>query len=193
MSRRQSSATKRSINYRASREKSTQPTTNTRSSMKTIIFALKHRWTVKQLIACSTEQLLVVNNSPILLGAPGETTSSGHPSPRPLGNYLLLDTLPLLISVFLRACVCVWGGGEGGRANIFWEYTMRYEVRFQTIDSGKFVVCLEMSVHLLRTYTVRPPWGQRKSGRYGKVGVIFWGVERGGTCLLWQVHAYCSL
>ena len=121
MSRRQSSATKRSINYRASREKSTQPTTNTRSSMKTIIFALKHRWTVKQLIACSTEQLLVVNNSPILLGAPGEKTSSGHPSPRPLGNYLLLDTLPLLISVFLRACVCVcvWGGGGRGGGRIF--------------------------------------------------------------------------
>ena len=193
MSRRQSSATKRSINYRASREKSTQPTTNTRSSMKTIIFALKHRWTVKQLIACSTEQLLVVNNSPILLGAPGEKTSSGHPSPHPLGNYLLLDTLPLLISVFLRACVCVCVCVRGGRSNIFWEYTMRYEVRFQTIDSGKFVVCLEISVHLLRTYTVRPPWGQRKSGRYGKVGVIFWGVERGGACLLWQVHAYCSL
>ena len=68
---------------------------------------------------------------------------------------------------------------------------MRYEVRFQTIDSGKFVVCLEMSAHLLRTYRVRPPWGQRKSGRYGKVGVIFLGSRTwrnmfivAGSCLL---------
>ena len=120
MSRRQSSATKRSINYRASREKSTQPTTNTRSSMKTIIFALKHRWTVKQLIACSTEQLLVVNNSPILLGAPGEKTSSGHPSPPsprklpPFGH-----PSPLNFRFPPCMCVCVWGGGGRGGGRIF--------------------------------------------------------------------------
>ena len=35
------------INYRATREKSTQPTAHRRSSMTTIIFALKHRLTVK--------------------------------------------------------------------------------------------------------------------------------------------------
>ena len=41
------------INYRASHEKSMKPTANKRSSMKTIVFALKNLLTVKLLIACS--------------------------------------------------------------------------------------------------------------------------------------------
>ena len=67
---------------------------------------------------------------------------------------------------------------------------MRYEVRFQTIDSGKFVVCLEMSVHLLRTYTVRPPWGQKKwplwEGRGDFLGSRTWRnmFIVAGSCLL---------
>ena len=70
-------------------QKTNQPTANKRSSMKTIVSALKHRVTVKQLTACSTEQLLVFNNSPILLGVPGKKTSRGHP--HSLGDCLILD------------------------------------------------------------------------------------------------------
>ena len=70
-------------------KKTNQPTANKRSSMKTIVSALKHRVTVKQLTACSTEQLLVFNNSPILLGVPGKKTSRGHP--HSLGDCLILD------------------------------------------------------------------------------------------------------
>lgn len=65
--------------------------------MKTIIFVLKHRLTVKQLIACSTEKLLVFNNSPILLGAPSKKTSKNQPpTPRKMPSF---RPPPLRISV----------------------------------------------------------------------------------------------
>ena len=93
----------------------------------------------------------------------------------------------------------MWGGGDGkrgvrgGEMDFFWDYKMTYKVRFQTIDSGKFVVCWEMSAHLLRTHAERPPWGQKKVAVMGRKGLFCFGVERAGTCLLSQAHAYCNL
>ena len=49
-------------------------------------------------MACSTEKLLFINNSPILL-SPLEKLCK---QPTPLGNYLLLDSPPLGITVALR-------------------------------------------------------------------------------------------
>ena len=60
-------------------------------------------------MACSTEKLLFINNSPILL-SPLEKLCK---QPTPLGNCLLLDPPPLGITVALR------GEGEGGVCGIF--------------------------------------------------------------------------
>ena len=54
-------------------------------------------------MACSTEKLFFINNSPILLRLPGKKPLKA--APHPLGKYLLLDP-PLGITVALR--------GEGG-------------------------------------------------------------------------------
>ena len=74
--------------------------------------------------------------------------------------------------------MCVGGGkrGVGGEEmDFFWDYKMTYKVRFQTIDSGNFVVCWEMSVHSLRTHAERPPWGQKKVAVMGEEGfILFW-------------------
>ena len=56
-------------------------------------------------MACSTEKLFFINNSPILLRLPGKKPLKA--APHPLGKYLLLDP-PLGITVALR--------GEGGGA-----------------------------------------------------------------------------
>ena len=94
--------------YRVSREKKK---TFSRPLIKNVITqnnnsCFKRPLTVKQLQACSTEQLLVFNNLPVLLRAPGkrpqETTT-----PNSLGNCILLDTPPSELALTLR------GGGYG--------------------------------------------------------------------------------
>ena len=68
-------------------------------------------------MAYSTEKLLFINNSPILL-SPLEKLCK---QPTPLGNYLLLDPPPHGITVALR------GEGKGGRMrDIFWNYAFSF-------------------------------------------------------------------
>ena len=61
--------------------------------------------TVKQLVACSTEKLFFINNSPILLRLPGKKTLIA--APHPLGNYLLLEPPPPPRNFHYPP----WGGG----------------------------------------------------------------------------------
>ena len=63
-------------------------------------------------MACSTEKLLIINNSLILL-SPLEKLCK---QPTPLGNCLLLDPPPLEIFRCPR-----WGGGGGAYAGYFLE------------------------------------------------------------------------
>ena len=81
--------------------------------MQTIIIVLKQRLSVRQLVASSTEKLLFISNSPILLGPHGKKPRKA--TPRPLGNFLVLDPLLSDISVALR----------GGGVDIFWNYATR--------------------------------------------------------------------
>ena len=86
----------------------------------------KRSSTVKQLRACSTEKLLVFNNTPVLLGAPGKRP--GEATPHSLGNCILLDPpLSLGISLALRS-----GGKE-----IFWTYPIKIEKRKTKKDKLK--------------------------------------------------------
>ena len=90
------------------------PTLNKMSLMKTKIIVLKDV-NGKYPIACSTEQLLVFDNSPVLLGPngkrPQKATSHSH------GNCVLWIPPPLGISVARR---------ERGM-DIFWTYIFRIQ------------------------------------------------------------------
>ena len=68
---------------------------------------------VKYLIACTTEKLLFINNSQILLRPPGKKPLQGPP-PRKLPCF---GAPPFGISVALRGGGC---GGGGGGVGILW-------------------------------------------------------------------------
>jgi len=65
--------------------------------------------TVKWLIACATEKLLFINNSPILLRQVEKNLCKQPPTPLEIASFWTLP--PLGISVALR------GGGGGGDGN----------------------------------------------------------------------------
>ena len=89
--------------------------------MKTIeLYCFERLLTVKYLIACSTEQLLVFNNSAILLGAPGKTLDKTLPTPRKVPPFG--PPPPPLSLEFLLPSMVVVVVGEGGGMDIFWNY-----------------------------------------------------------------------
>ena len=85
-------------------------------------------------MACSTEKLLFINNSPILL-SPLEKLCK---QPTPLGNYLLLDPPPLGITVALR--------GEGERG-AYAEYFLELRILFYSL-------CKEMKQQMEEQTTI---------------------------------------
>ena len=85
-------------------------------------------------MACSTEKLLFINNSPILL-SPLEKLCK---QPTPLGNCLLLDPPSLGITVALR------GEGEGGT----------YAGYFLELHIFFYLLCKEMKQQMEEQTTI---------------------------------------
>ena len=109
------SAEKLPSNYRASREKSTQPTANKRSSMKTIIFCFETPMDRKITDSLFNRTAVRFNNYQSYSESPPEKNLERLPATLP-GNCLILDPLLLWISVtlrvgrgygyFLELCIC---------------------------------------------------------------------------------------
>ena len=104
------SAEKLPSNYRASREKSTQPTANKRSSMKTIIFCFETPIDSKITDSLFNRTAVTTNLTRSLRR---KKNLDRLPATLP-GNCLILDPPPFWISVTLRG---------GGGMDIFWNYT----------------------------------------------------------------------